>query len=143
MPQGVLEHPLLDRDLCARIQVLHRAAATCATLQSEVRTARLHALTACLQDLHRAADVEFLAAPDDLPADPFAGQRALHERDLAFSAHDAAALLVERLDPIDPQRFHWRGAAGHAFRNSCQTGPPDAANASRTTCSSAAYSGSS
>ena len=50
MPEVVLHHPLLDRDLGADMQMLHFAAATGAFVQAEMRTGRTHALRRLLVD---------------------------------------------------------------------------------------------
>ena len=96
MPERVLEHALLDRDLRGDVEMLHPAAAA----DAEVRAARHHPLRAFAaqrRDLRLLPRV--LAAPDrDLHF--LARQRILDEHHLAFAvAGDALRLEIERVDP--------------------------------------------
>jgi hypothetical protein len=98
MPQRVFQHALLDRDLCVRVDVLHRAATTGAGMQASVRTAGRDAQHGPALDADHAARLVTRLVLPSLVDHALARKRALDEHRLALSVRDAASLLVERLD---------------------------------------------
>ena len=132
MPQRVFEDALLHRDLCRKIDVLQRAAAT----QPEVSATRRNA--ACRRLVHdrRRCKLERRLAAIDGHADPFARQRAFHEDRLAVAPRDAAAFLVERLDIERNVRYF----QDQCERNCCQCGSMERSSVDRTSAHSAVCS---
>ena len=95
MPQAVLQHPLLDRDLRACVQMLHRAAATGAGAESEVRAAGYCAQHGRALDRDDASDFIAGLVAAALVEHRLARQRAFDEDGLAIAMADAPAFLVE------------------------------------------------
>ncbi len=98
MPQRVLQHPLLQRDLRARVDMLHRAATARAYMQSGVRAAWAHSHRRLALDRNCAAGfvARFLSVP--FVDNALAGKSAFDEDRLAVTMCNAAAILVQRLD---------------------------------------------
>ena len=92
--QVVLEHALLDRDLCGDVEMLHRAA----TADAEVRAPRNHARGRRREQIDDVADRVARLAASDRIRDALTGERTVDEDDLAVRVTDAAALVIERLD---------------------------------------------
>ena len=100
VPQAVLQHPLLDRDLRARVEVLQAATSA----KTEVAAARRHALGGRLDHLDQGGDFVCRLLAVRRAGDALARQRALDKNGLAVAARDAATFLVQRLDQ---QRLLW------------------------------------
>ena len=104
--QVVFQHPLLDGDLRADVQVLHLAAAAGAGVHAEMRTGRPHALGRLVvhhqqRGLFKAA---FLAV--HIGRHLLERQRAFNENDLAVGAMgNALRLDVERFDSQQVKRI--------------------------------------
>ncbi len=98
MPQRVFQHALLQRDLRARVDVLHRATAACPDVQSGVRATRHHTHRGLALDRNRAAGLVARFLPVPFVNDALAGKSAFDEDRLAVSVRNTAAFLVERLD---------------------------------------------
>ncbi len=99
VPELVLEHALLDRNLRGRVQVLHLAAAAGAGMQAEVRASRRHALRAGLAQLGQHRLLPLPLAPRHVDPHPLTGQGTLDEDDLAVgAARNPVGVEVERLD---------------------------------------------
>src|SRR6516225_627414 len=114
MHQIVFEHALLDGDLRAHVEMLHRTTAARAK-KLALRAGTDHALSKNIDDL-RLFETRFL--PVARIGDTFAGQRALDENDLAGravfrdGAADAARFHVER---VDIEFGHLERAGGSVF----------------------------
>ncbi|MCY1224204.1 hypothetical protein D9M72_363500 [compost metagenome] len=109
VPQVVFQHALLDRQLGARIQMLHRAPAA----DPKMLAAGLHPHHRFLPDLDQMGLLVAGLAAKAAVADGLAGQRALDEDHLAgrailvHQAANAAGLHVEAVD-----RHHGIGRGG-------------------------------
>ncbi len=112
VPEVVLEHPLLHRDLGGRVQVLHLAATAGARVQAEVRTSRTHTLGGLAMDRRDNAGFPVVLAAMNAGADLLEGQRALDEHDLAIGPMgDALGFDIEGLNE-QPVRRHFTGFCG-------------------------------
>src|SRR6266545_6614595 len=94
VPECVLEHALLNRDLRGGIQVLEAAAAA----DPEMRAGRRDACGTRGVKLGHARKLIAGLAAKHFDRDPLADQRAFDEDSLAVDAGDAAAFLIERGD---------------------------------------------
>ena len=113
VPEVVFQHPLLDRHLRHRVQVLHLAAAAGTGVQPEVRTARTDPLRRFAVDRGERGHLPVVLALEGAGLDPFGGERALDEHHLAVGpARDALGFQVERIDLQRPGRHARVGDAG-------------------------------
>ena len=113
VPQGVFEHSLLDRDLGARLDMLHRTAAT----DAEVGAPWLHALCAGALDGFDLGHLIAGLATHDPGGDGFAGKGTPDENHLAVISRNPIRLEIERID------LEAQGYRGHCVTNSCQCLP--------------------
>ena len=114
VPQRVLEHALLHRDLRGEIDVLQRAAAAQRRSSAQRGVARLAAGSSTVST---RADLERRLLAEDRRGDALARQRAFDEDRLAVAAGDAAAFLVERFDERSRRKSGFHGGV----RSGCRT----------------------
>jgi hypothetical protein len=94
MPQVVLEHALLGRDLCARVEVLLAAAPT----YPEVTATRSYTRSRWLQHLLNVRKLVIRFLDEGRIGHPFARQRPLDENHFAVGVRDTTAFLIQRLN---------------------------------------------
>src|SRR5208282_3405604 len=109
VPERILEHALLHRDLRRRIEVLQAAAATDAKIAAGGR----HARGARDMELGDAREIVVALAAKDLDIGLLADQPAFDEHGLAVDPSDPTAFLIER---GDDDGFH---AFGRAWGLAC------------------------
>jgi len=94
VPQGILQHALLDRDLGARIEMLQAAAAAVA----EVRAERRHPLGTRLEHLDERGDFVRGFLVVRRAGDCFTRQRAFDKNSLAIAARNAAEFMARNAE---------------------------------------------
>jgi hypothetical protein len=106
MPEGIKQHPLLDRYLSEGIEMLHRAAAAAPRLQTEMRAAGLHAQRPLVMQFHKASDLKRRLIADPLVSHYFVRQSPFDEDRFTFAMRYAAAVLIQALN-LDRKTVAW------------------------------------
>ncbi len=103
----IFQHPLLDRDLRARLEMLHRTT----TADTKAGATRFCPERRGAEYCTRSCKFVLRFTPQDLKFNSLARQGTLDEHHLAGSACDPAALVIERFNFGGNRRdYHFRQA---------------------------------